>query len=110
MIRFAFLCCALAALGCRRPVQSDSFTARKEIKGSFAAVPERQRQLKEGYERITAGMSTADATKVLGEPDEILPLYEPQILNPKRIGMTYWYYFEKYGDDRGSSRLVRVSF
>jgi hypothetical protein len=42
-------------------------------------------------------------------PDEIHPLYEPEIFNPKRIGKTYWYVLEGRRRPTDES-LVRISF
>jgi hypothetical protein len=36
-------------------------------------------------------MTAQQAHAILGEPDEIRPLYEPIVKNAKIIGVTHWY-------------------
>ncbi len=40
---------------------------------------------------IKAGMSSKAIVELIGQPDEITPLYEPEIKSPKQIGTTMWY-------------------
>jgi hypothetical protein len=56
-------------------------------------------------------MTMAQVESVLGTADEVRPLYEPQILDSRRIGTTYWYLLEKKSAESDlDARLVRVSF
>src|SRR5687767_14750339 len=58
----------------------------------YRASPERERQIRAGFPRVAPGSSMTDVTDVLGEPDEVRPLYEPVMFRPRRIGTTYWYF------------------
>lgn len=73
----------------------------------YVASPERQKQIKEGFPKIKPGMTPEQMKAILGDPDEVLPLYEPKIKTGKRIGATYWYYLEKKGRDK--EKVVRIS-
>ena len=54
---------------------------------------------------------TVDATvRFLGEPDEVLPLYEPKVFEPKQIGTTRWYYVRiDSPKERTTAQLMRLS-
>ena len=55
-------------------------------------------------------MTAAATVPILGEPDEILPLYEPKVLGPKQIGTTRWYYVRiDSPQDRTTAQLMRLS-
>jgi hypothetical protein len=77
----------------------------------YVARPERERQIKEGFERINPAMSVAEVKAILGNPDETRPRREPYIKEKDawRIGTTYWYYLEKKSADNfNDARFVRV--
>lgn len=57
----------------------------------FLASEKRAATIRNNYKRVLVGMSPANVKAILGDPDEIRPLYEPVIKNGKVIGYTYWY-------------------
>ncbi len=80
----------------------------------YIASKQRTSQIKENFRKIQIGMNEGEVRSILGEPDEILPLYEPIKMNPGQIGTTYWYLIQRMSD-RGSvagkdEKLVRISF
>src|SRR5262245_11392944 len=77
----------------------------------YVASPERQNQIRHGFPNLQPGATSAQVRDSLGVPDEVRPLYEPQIKNPRRTGTTYWYFLAKASVDRTiESPTVRVSF
>lgn len=77
----------------------------------FVASKERQEFVKLVYRKVKIGHSNHEVRQLLGTPEIVLPLYEPKIKNPKRIGSTYWYILQRL-KARGSKgeKLVRISF
>jgi hypothetical protein len=74
----------------------------------------RASEIKDKYRKIQEGMTSKQVMQLLGEPDEISPLYEPKILEPKQIGYTHWYLIQRK-TDKGSQndrdeKLVRISY
>jgi outer membrane protein assembly factor BamE (lipoprotein component of BamABCDE complex) len=59
-------------------------------------------------------MTRTQVVTILGEPEEIRPLYEPKIWNAKRIGTTYWFIIERRKPsgsvNERAEKLVRVAF
>jgi hypothetical protein len=89
--------------------------AVKEISSyPFHATPEREARIRGKYRRVANGMSPVEVTAILGEPDEIRPLYSPRIKNGKVIGTTYWFVIRRLvrngSADEKQESLVRVSF
>lgn len=80
----------------------------------FLASEERTAVIRSGYKRIVTDMSPTDVKAILGEPDEVRPMYEPVIKNGKLIGYTYWYVIRRLVRDGSVNEkkesLVRVSF
>lgn len=78
------------------------------------AGPERSAAIRAGYVRIKPGMSTAEVRGILGEPDEIRPLYAPMAKHPQAIGQTCWYVLRRLAEHGSQSErqesAVRVSF
>lgn len=78
------------------------------------AGPERSAAIRAGYVRIKPGMSSADVRDILGEPDEVRPLYAPMAKHPKTIGQTCWYVLRRLAEHGSQSErqesAVRVSF
>lgn len=87
----------------------------KEIKTyPYVASVERADTIRGGYKKVVTNMSRADVKAILGEPDEILPLYEPIIINGTIIGYTYWYVIRRLSrtgsvNDKKES-IVRINF
>lgn len=80
----------------------------------FVATHERAVAIRANYVRVTQGMSPAEVAAVLGEADEVRPLYSPQVKSREIIGYTQWYVIRRLiangsVNDRRES-LVRVSF
>lgn len=78
------------------------------------AGPERSAAIRTGYVRIKPGMSSAEVRGILGEPDEIRPLYAPMAKHPQAIGQTNWYVLQRLVEHGSQSErqesAVRVSF
>ena len=82
-----------------------------KVEYPYVAPSERKKVITENFMKVSAGMTSEEVMKILGKPDEILKLYEAQIIEPKQIGYTYWYYIErKSPTQRVQEKLVRVSF
>ena len=77
------------------------------------AGPERSAAIRAGYAKIKPGMSSAEVRAVLGEPDEVRPLYAPMAKRPDAIGQTCWYVLRRlaaHGSQRERQEsVVRVS-
>lgn len=74
----------------------------------------RARRVLENYQRVRAGMSVAEVTALLGEADEIRPLYSPSAKAGQPVGHTRWYVLRRLSEngsfrDKGEA-LVRVAF
>ena len=80
----------------------------------FVASAERAASIRNSYKKIVLGMSPAEVASILGEPDEIHTLFEPQIKNAKAIGYTQWYVIRRLvrhgSTEQKQESLVRVSF
>jgi hypothetical protein len=80
----------------------------------FIANSERAATIRNGYKRITVGMTPAEVAAVLGESDEIRSLYEPKIKDGNVAGYTHWYIIRRLvksgSADKKQESLVRVSF
>src|SRR5689334_14254744 len=95
-------------LGCGRAPTTPATAIN--IHYPYVATPERKRQIIAGFKQITPKMSAAQVQEILGTPDEIMPLYEPKIKNPKQIGITHWYFLERRAGRDSAAQTVRVSF
>ena len=89
--------------------------ATKEITSyPFLASKERSASIRGNYRRVAVSMSSSDVRVIVGDPDEILPLYEPVIKSGKLIGYTYWYVIRRLVANGSVSEkkeaLVRISF
>ena len=60
------------------------------------------------YQKVSVGMSTLEVQEIVGLPHEIVPLYEPQMKNSKRIGTIWNYYYKdpQSGKRRRGHKLV----
>ncbi|MCL2523807.1 MAG: hypothetical protein FWF20_00620 [Betaproteobacteria bacterium] len=71
-------------------------------------------KVKDGYRQVTIGMHPAEVVAIMGEPDEIRPLYEPNITREKVIGYTHWYVLRrlvKSGSyNKRNESVVRISY
>ena len=80
----------------------------------FVASSERSAQIRNGYLQVIPGMSFKEVAAILGEPDEVRPLYEPIIKQRKVIGYTQWYVIKRRvasgSVNEMQESLVRVSF
>jgi hypothetical protein len=61
----------------------------------YYASESRQKEIIEGYGEIVIGMTSSQVESVLGKPDDITPLYEPNIMKKIQIGTTYWYLIQQ---------------
>ena len=80
----------------------------------YIATPERAEIIRRGLANISVGMSPAEVATVLGEPDEIYPLYVPRHKHGKVIGYTQWYIIQRLAKngsvDQKQESLLRLSF
>lgn len=101
------LCC-VAGLG-----SGMNDETREIVKYPHVASPERAVAIRAGYAKIVPGMPSAKVREILGEPDEIRPLYERTTKRPKTIGQTYWYVLRRRvahgSDNERQESVVRVS-
>ncbi len=79
----------------------------------YTASKQRAAHIKENYRKIKIGMNQDDVRAILGEPDEVRPLYEPMKMNPREIGTTYWYLIQRLSDHGSQAgkgeKLVRIT-
>ena len=103
---FATTCAIADTSGLPQPREISSYP--------FIASPERVAIIRTGVTRITIGLPSSNVASVLGEPDEIRPLYEPKYKHPKIIGYTYWYIIQRLVKNGSTNQkqesLLRVSF
>jgi|SRR5881396_611909 len=88
---------------------------RKLSSYPYIATPERAAAIRESYKRVAPGMSPAEVAKLLGEPDEVHPLYEPRSKKKgEAVGYTQWYIIKRLAGsgsvNEKQESLVRVSF
>lgn len=80
----------------------------------YIATPERAEIIRRGLANISVGMSPAEVATVLGEPDEIYPLYVPRHKHGKVVGYTQWYIIQRLAKngsvDQKQESLLRLSF
>lgn len=80
----------------------------------YIASQERAEAITANYTKIRSGTEAPQVESMLGAPDEILPLHEPNPKNGKFVGFTYWYILRR-ATDSGSAEerdesLVRIAF
>lgn len=102
------------ALSAQASAADGNMQAREINRYPFFASAERAAQIRQGYPGISAGMTPTQVANILGEPDEIRPLYEPKMKAPKLIGHTEWYVIRRLAasgsvDDKQEIQ-VRVSY
>ncbi|HUE73545.1 MAG TPA: hypothetical protein VMP01_21895 [Pirellulaceae bacterium] len=76
----------------------------------ITTTPARKAEILQAAGEVKPGMTPMEVEQLVGKPDEVLPLYEPVIKNPKQIGTTHWYIIEGSADELSHSKAVRVSF
>ena len=79
-----------------------------EVDASVTKHPEeRWKRIAANYTKVNPTMTEADVRDILGEPDQIHPLYEPVKLRARRIG-TSWFYMRdpKPDADRCDTEVV----
>ena len=79
------------------------------IRYPYVASPARAARIQDHYASIVPGWSPEQVISLLGEPDEIRPLYEPKYPKAQRIGTTYWYFLAKPTERNDRTSVVRVS-
>lgn len=101
IVLFSFSC------ACSRETNS-------QLKYPYIASIERADQIKNNYKKVSVGQSQDDVKTVLGNPDQILPSYEPIMKNPGIIGETYWYIIQRLKENGSvnekQEKLVIISF
>lgn len=111
MCRICFLsiCLLTTLLSCNKK-SDDSNGMQKDL---TMASEERKTEIFANFIKIQEGMGPLEVTKLIGKPDEIMPLYAPQLKNAKKIGYTYWYILERsepIGNTFKKENIVRVGF
>ena len=80
----------------------------------FIATPERAEAIRRGLTHIDVGMSRPEIATVLGEPDEVYPLYVPRHKHGKVIGYTQWYIVQRLVKNGSANQkqesLLRLTF
>lgn len=105
---------AMAALitGCA----NSHSTSEPSLTYPYVATPEREAKILKGMEKVKVGMASSDVRNVLGEPDEVRKLYDPNInlKNREPIGYTWWFIIERKVEsgsvNEKAEKLFRVSF
>lgn len=111
-----FLALISLALFCTPASASvDGIPAIREITTyPFIATLERAEIIRRGLANVSVGMSSAEVATVLGEPDEIYPLYVPRHKHGKVVGYTQWYVIQRLAKngsvDQKQESLLRLSF
>ncbi len=86
---------------------------REIVEYPHVASPERAAAIRAEYAKVALGMPSAKVREILGEPDEIRPLYERATKRPKTVGQTYWYVLRRrvaHGShNERQESVVRVS-
>jgi len=80
----------------------------------YVATAERAARLRQNFVKVRPGMTAAEVVSLLGEPEELRPLYEPKVKSPRRIGTTSWYILERRKPSGSvvekGEKLIRVTF
>jgi len=62
----------------------------------YYASQQRTQHIIENYKKIQKEMNHKDLLNIIGEPDEIRPLYEPKHNEPREpVGTTWWYIIQR---------------
>lgn len=110
MIRTLLIMLAVVSMlfwsgGCSRTGRSPAPATKP-----FRASAEREAEILGGLAAVKSGMTITDVERLMGSPNRVLPLYEPVIENPERLGTTSWYVIEDDGESVEDLKAVRVSF
>jgi len=110
--------CSVPLPGCPRQVSSQP--VRRLSTYPFTASAERAATIREGYKRATVGMSAAEITAVLGEADEIYPVYNDELhiwcskVPHHLVGYAKFFIIQRLAADASAGgreeTLVRVTF
>ena len=80
----------------------------------YVASERRKAQIVNNYGEVRRGMTVSQVRGLLGEPDEVRPLYEPRIYRPRQTGFTHWYLIRrrvvKGAVQKRDEQLLRVSY
>jgi hypothetical protein len=91
----------------------NAFSQNEGISYPYIASTERQKFITENYKKIKINQTEQEVKQILGTPDKVLPLYEPKIKNPKKIGFTFWYILQRLKENGSQNekaeKLVRIS-
>ncbi len=62
----------------------------------YYASTQRTQIIIENHDKIQKEMNSKDLLNIMGEPDEIRPLYEPKHNPPRKpVGTTWWYIIQR---------------
>lgn len=96
------------------PAADPSFVPKEIAAYPFMASATRAAAIKDKSQLVVVGMTPAEVTAILGEPDEVRPLYAPMVKNSQQTGHSYWYVIRRMvangsvNDKREAA--VRISF
>jgi hypothetical protein len=80
----------------------------------YHASEERAKIIYSNWAKIKENMKESAVVDILGKPDQILPLYEPQVKNSKQIGYSQWYLIQRLKEhgsvNEKGEKLVRISY
>lgn len=80
----------------------------------IVASPERAASIRRNYSRVATGMTASEVAAILGEPDEVRVLYEPDIKRGDALGQTHWYVIQRAAPVGGviakEESLVRIAY
>lgn len=86
----------------------------KPMSYPYLATQKKSAQILNHWKSIQPKMSDREVIRILGEADEIVPLYEPLKKNPKLIGKTWWYILQRDIENgtqaQKNEKVVRISF
>ncbi len=93
-MRLLALASVLLSVGLGACVRAPA-SGKKQIRYPYHASAERKEAIIKGLSHVKVGMSIEETVRVLGEADEITPLFEPDPIWGKQIGYSYWYLVQR---------------
>jgi hypothetical protein len=83
----------------------------KMVSNHYIATDTRKKIIIDHWQEIQAEMNQDQVKGLLGEPDQILSVYDHMnIFSKKTIGVSYWYFLERKGGNYAEDALVRIIF
>lgn len=96
------------------PAAEPSFVPKEIVAYPFTASAARAAAIKGKFKLVVVGMTPAEVTAILGEPDEVRSLYAPMVKNSNPTGHSYWYVIRRMVSNGSvndkQEAAVRISF